>query len=388
MTTAIFLSERFPPDIGGVACSAGRIATALSKLGINIIVVTWSRFLPPGELSPVEVLEGGVTVYRVGMYRHWDMTLPQTLNILDWLLQQQTPAGSVFLWGHYLFPAGFLAVYFAQLNGLVSIVSARGNDIDRLMFPPGDFARLQWTLQHASAITAVSQDMVQKISVLSGQKAKLHKNVVDTDIFCPVSSGPTQEILKQSLGIPLDAIVLGFAGELREKKGQQYLLQALLDVRAVRPACLLIVGELRDRAILQNFLAQHPTAQVVVTGHLDTPQQVAQHYQLCDIYLQPSLWDGAPNALLEAMACGCLCLASDAGGIPDLLMSGQQGYLLPRSQLQNLGTAALDLLSLSAGRQQEIRNAARSHICHHHTLAREYTFLEGLLAEVLPVGRE
>jgi hypothetical protein len=58
-------------------------------------------------------------------------------------LHQQKPYHAVC--GHYL--AGFLAIWFAQIKGIKSIVSARGNDVDRGIFPPGDFAQTQWTLE-------------------------------------------------------------------------------------------------------------------------------------------------------------------------------------------------------------------------------------------------
>ena len=402
MAHLLLLTERFPPDIGGVARSAGRIAIALSQLELpqfdsefgqarsplRVTVLTWSRYLSPGELAPPENWETSqVTVYRLGLYRHWDMTLPQTLNVLDGLFKSPNPP--TLIWGHYLFPAGFMAAYYGKLRGLPSVVSARGNDIDRAMFPPGDFARLQWTLAHASAITAVSQDMVRKINILSGCQAQLHHNVVDTEIFrvaqSKKESAPLKAQLKAQLGIAPQECVLGFSGELREKKGQQFLLQALVQVQAVRPACLLIIGRLRteSQTLLQTFRSQYPAVaeRIIVTDHLATPEQVAEHLQLCDVYLQPSLWEGMPNALLEAMACGCVCIASDAGGIPDVMSTGQQGFILPRSQLHRLGDAVLDVLSLSDAEREQIGANARSHICQHYSLAQEQDFLKHLLSQ-------
>ena len=111
--------------------------------------------------------------------------MPHTLNVLEWL--HQTRAYDA-VWGHYLFPSGFLATWFAALQGLPSTVSARGNDIDREMFPPGDFARLQWTLQHTKVITAVSADMSRKIQILCGRDDVLVlKNAVDVEIFSPLT---------------------------------------------------------------------------------------------------------------------------------------------------------------------------------------------------------
>jgi glycosyltransferase involved in cell wall biosynthesis len=209
---------------------------------VQIDVLVWSRYLQPGEvvISPTE----NGKIYRVGLYRHWDMTMIQTLNVLDWLDSQNTYEA---IWGHYLFPAGFLAVWFAKLKGLPSVVSARGNDIDREIFPPGDFSRLQWSLSNAALITAVSHDLACKIKLLAGREdvIVLH-NAVDTDIFNPRLSLSEKLSLRQSLGISENEIVLGFSRELREKKGQAFLFKALTKVRHYHPCCLLIIGQIRN----------------------------------------------------------------------------------------------------------------------------------------------
>ncbi len=377
----LWLSERFPPDIGGVAQSSERLVRSLTHLGIAVDVVTWSRYLEPGETLPPEASpteNERLRVYRLGLYRHWDMTMPHTLNLLDWLHGQQ-PYDAV--WGHYLFPAGFVAAWFARLNNLHSIVSARGNDIDRGMFPPGDFARLQWTLANASQVTAVSQEMVKKVESLSDRPAVVLPNVVDRDIFKP---GEKDQTLRNALGIAPDEIVLGFSGELREKKGQRFLLQALREVRELRPACLLVIGELRpeSQSLLQRYAVAYPedAARVIVTGHLVSPGLVAQHLRLCDVYLQPSLWEGMPNALLEAIACGCGCIGSDAGGIPEVIEHGITGLVVKRSQLHHLGQAVLEYMALDPRVRAEMCGKARDRIAQHHTLAQERLRLKDLMA--------
>lgn len=348
----LLISERYPPDIGGVARSAGRIAENLSGLGLELEVVTWSRYLQPGEVQRQTLPTAGatLTVHCIGQYRHWDMTLPHTLNLLDWLYDANRIDA---VWGHYAFPPGFVAVWWAERRGLPSLVSVRGNDVDRAMFPPGDFARLHWTLGRATLVAAVSQDMAQKVTCLNPESSvQVLHNGVDTDCFVPPSAGETGKAaaiaLRQSLGIADDEIVLGFSGELREKKGQRFLLQALTRVRQVRPACLLIIGEARPstQPLLQGYRAEFPedSDRLIITGHLPDPQAVACHLHLCDLYLQPSLWEGLPNGLLEAMACDRCCLASDVGGIPEVIDHGKTGFIVPCAQLHHLGDMVLECL--------------------------------------------
>ncbi len=361
----LLIAERFPPDIGGVARSAGRIAAALARLGVSVEVLAWTKTLPPGELvsettQPSPELGGvGVTVHRLGLFGSLDFSLQHSLNVLEWLHEQQRFEA---VWGHYLFPAGFMATLFAELVHIPSTVSVRGNDVDRLMFPPGDFARLLWTLQRSSVRTAVSCDLARKVDVLLGRDSEtlVIGNSVDLRTFAPQ---PADVELRARLGIAPDEAVLGFCGELRQKKGLPHLLRALRTVRANRPACLLVIGDvrIRERAMLSEFSADCPedATRIIITGQVHEPSDVVQHLALCDLLLLPSLWDGLPNALLEAQAAGVPVLASDAGGIPEAITHGETGFLVPRSQLHRLGEAALEVLALSADQRRQIVAAAR-----------------------------
>lgn len=353
------LTERFAPDLGGVARSAARTAEAIAKQGWQVHVVAWTKTLQPGTLE-TEERSDGVIVHRVGLFSNWDYSMQHTTNVLTWL---HDDIGFQAVWGHYLFPAGYMAVLFAKTCGLPCTVSARGNDVDRLLFPPGDFARLLWTVERADIVSSVSEDLAKKIQILSPQTSvEVLANVVDTTVFSPQPDA-TQSELRTERGIQADEVVLGFSGELRHKKGLPFLLAALAEVRESRACCLLVIGVIRprERAHLTTFAAEYPEAadRIIVTGHLEDPTDVARHLRLCDVVLQPSVWDGLPNSILEAMACGKIVIASDAGGIPEVIQHGENGYAIPISQLHNLGTAVLEVLNMDHDRHAAMTTAAR-----------------------------
>jgi glycosyltransferase involved in cell wall biosynthesis len=375
----LFLSERYPPDMGGVAASAGRISRALAGLDVAVDVIAWTRNLQPGVVVRED---GNPTVYRMGRYREWDTTMPHTLNLVDWLVNTQ-PYDAV--WGHYLSPAGFLAAWIGRMKKIPSTVSIRGNDLDRDMFPPGDFARLQWTLQNADHISAVTRDLAAKVAALSGRNDVVClRNAVDHETFAP---RPASNATREKLGIRPDEVVLGFAGELREKKGQQHLLQALRTVQQTRPACLLVIGEVRpsETPRLMQWLGPGTLEanRVLVTGPLATPAEVNEHLQLCDVYLQPSLWDGMPNALLEAMAAGCGAIGSDAGGIPEIIRGGVDGIIVPRWQLHRLGEAVLEWLDAAPDHRARIWQAARDRVIAEFSFDQERRHLQTILASIV-----
>lgn len=375
--TLLLIAERFPPDLGGVARSGFRTAQAIAALGWQVHVLAWTKSLGPGTIETSSDRESdavtpGVTLHRLGLFSNWDFSLQHTMNVLEWL-HQQLEFDAV--WGHYIYPAGYLAVVFGETVGIPSTVSARGNDIDRLMFPPGDFARLMWTLERATSVSCVSADLARKVALLLGKPVpcSLLPNVVDGEAFHPGNGQPDEE-LRDALGILPQESILGFCGELRHKKGLPFLLSALVEVQRERPACLLVIGEVRPReqAHLAIFAGEHPQAaeRILITGHLESQTDVARHYRVCDVVLQPSVWDGLPNAVLEAMACGKLVIASDAGGIPEAIDHGVTGFLIPKHQLHLLGQAILEVLQLTRSQRDALSHAARNHVltCHNHAV--------------------
>src|SRR5579885_3762349 len=108
----LFLSERYPPDLGGVATSAERIARALAALGVTVDVIAWTRSLQAGMVAPEE---GNPATYRMGRFREWDATMLHTQNLVDWLMRER---GYDAIWGHYLAPAGFLACWIGKRRGI------------------------------------------------------------------------------------------------------------------------------------------------------------------------------------------------------------------------------------------------------------------------------
>ncbi|MEM0970081.1 MAG: glycosyltransferase family 4 protein, partial [Verrucomicrobiota bacterium] len=211
-------------------------------------------------------------------------------------------------------------------------------------------------------------------------------NAVDPETFCP---GPPDPALQAKLGITPDGheLVLGFCGELRQKKGFPFLLRALETVHQVRPAKLVVIGEVRPREkiALDEFIADVPDLKehLILAGHQEEPNEVARHLRICDLLLHPSVWDGLPNALLESMACGKLVLASDAGGIPEVIEHGTNGCLLPRAELPRLGEAILELDRLPHSPKTALESAARESIRQGYSPAHEREKLQQVLRDLL-----
>lgn len=377
MTTVklLFVSEQYPPAIGGVATSAGRISRSIVHNGHGVDVFTLARDLSMGVADSRHQLER-LRVHRFGMAKNPDFTLQQSLTFLEWLNDQRKFDA---VWGHYIATAGFLATWLGNRKQVPVILSVRGNDLDKELFPPGDFARLLWCLKKCTLVVAASRDLASKVHTLADREAAVLPNAVDSDLFTP---GERCQDLLTKYAVQPGELVIGFSGELRAKKGLPFLIQAFRELLARQPARLLIIGEVRanDRGEFERMLADEELRkQVIITGHIAEQEEVARHIRLCDVMLFPSLWEGMPNSLLEAMACGVPVVASDAGAIPEVVTDGVTGMLVPRTHLHLLAERVDELLSMPGDSRRGIVAAARRHVCEFHSPAAEQATLHTLL---------
>lgn len=364
------LSDKYPPDAGGLAVSAQRLAQGLAAAGHDVCVLVPDAALLPSQLT--RIVSDNLVVCRFGTSRREDDT---RVDWFEWVVRLHRKTPFDLLHGYYVVGAGFVAVYAARYLGLPVVVSARGNDLERAVFHPGRGGSGIWALQQADVVTAVSYDLARKARALAPTaRVEVIHNGVDAAFFRPTGAGAA---LRQQLGIPPQAPVLGFVGEARQKKGLTVLLLALAQLAQTyqeekRPLpWLLLVGGVRpeEKEVLQVFKAQHPQIKVKSFPYLPASDLLA-YYDLFDLLLLPSLRDGLPNALLEGMACECAILATEVGGIPDVLHHGETGWLIEPGDVAALATAVTYLCDYPDLRAQ-LGRAARQFVLQHVTLAQE-----------------
>jgi len=183
--------------------------------------------------------------------------------------------------------------------------------------------------------------------------------------------------------VPETAIVLTSA-KLTGGKGHDIAIEALDRVR--REGLDLVYVVCGDGALeqeLRAFAAERPF-RTVFTGLLDTREMVAA-LSAADIVVHPSLREIFPNAVGEAMSCGCAVIAADAGGTAELLgTDGSTGVLVPPGEPDALADV-VQLLLLDRSLREEIGTAARRRIEEEFPLGRMIDGYESGLARV--VGR-
>lgn len=364
MMKIAILSEKYPPDPGGLAISTQRLASLLQN-SENLVEV----FAPQESLQPgckYSVQEGGVIVNRFGAQRRQDDTLADWFELF---VNRQVEQSFDLVHGFYLVQAGFMAAYVGNYFQIPSVVSARGNDLDRAVLHPGKAAHVLYALQHGNMITANSHELVRKARALApGKYVEYIPNSVDGNLFFP---GQRDEELIQKLEIG-NRQVIGFSGEARAKKGLSIQLLAFEKVAAQRDVILLMVGGVRsgeDLELINVYQKQNPGLQIKIVPHLPLDQMPA-YYRLMDVFWMPSLRDGMPNALLEAMSCEKAVIATPVGGIVDLLDHSRIGQMIPAGDVPALAEATLKLLEQPESRAA-MGKAAREWVLDNFSTSRE-----------------
>jgi len=362
------LSEKYTPDVGGLAISTERFARLLSSVGHQVRVLCPSPNLSASEKRTL--IHSGVSVTRFGVHKRVDDTL------VDWfelIVEEHKRQPFDILHAYFLTQAGFVATYTGKYLNLPSVVSIRGNDIERAMFEPAKFSHVMYALQNASAVTTNASELMKKAEALIDREVSLIPNGVDTEHFKPIERN---EVLAEMLGLVVrqkkEQRVIGFAGELREKKGLTVLLRSYAQVNKDQPITLLIVGDVRageDKKSFDDLKSSIPNSKIIVTGHVSN-NDLPSYYSLMEVFVHPSLRDGMPNALLEAMACEKPVIATPVGGVLDVVSDCENGRIVAVNDVNSLTTVIQELLSDNILRK-ELGSLARKTILNNFTPQKE-----------------
>jgi len=164
------------------------------------------------------------------------------------------------------------------------------------------------------------------------------------------------------LGIPPGVPTILWVGRLDVVKGIDVLLHALHSVRQRIDVHLLLAGDGPYRATLEPLAAALGLSDRV--HFLGVRDDVLALLHSTDVFAFPSRTEGLPNALLEAMACGCAIVTTDVPGCRDLIVHGHAGLLVPPDNANRLSEALLQLLRDGAVAQRLGANAQREVRAH------------------------
>lgn len=202
---------------------------------------------------------------------------------------------------------------------------------------------LRLTLPLVHRIICVSdsnrRDLIEECSAVAAKTQTVY-NGVDPSAF---SSQPDRQTVRKELGTTQGPVLVTI-GRLADQKGHRYLLQALPRLLETWPQlCCLFVGEGELRDALHHMAIDLGVEQAC--RFVGVRADIADILAAADLFVLPSLSEGFPFVLLEALAMGCPIVASRVNGIPELIEEGKTGFLVPAREPQALALAIQKLLN-------------------------------------------
>ncbi len=268
----------------------------------------------------------------------------------------------------YGFYPNIFSILPARIAGCVTIASVRDTGVFT------DQIRLKEMLQKTACRIAdrviVNSHAVKNWLVSLGV-AESHITIIPNGVVIPSQRSANHDFsIRRHFGIAADVPLVVLISRLNPKKGIEYFLEAARDVRVRFPnARFLIAGDsLFDgtyRPRLERLSEQLGVSdRVIFAGERNDVPAILQEADLCVL---PSLTEGLPNSLLEAMSARLPVVATNVGGIPEIVREGETGFLVPCRDPQALSTAMIKLIE-SPGLARQFGEAGYERVKTHFSL--------------------
>ncbi|WP_061706728.1 glycosyltransferase family 4 protein [Pseudenterobacter timonensis] len=198
----------------------------------------------------------------------------------------------------------------------------------------------------------IKREIVEDFAV-DAKKIHVIYNSIDSSRFVP-ATGAQRAMLRQSLSLPAEGVVLCFVGSGFERKGLAGAIQAI----AGTPAHLIVVGQ--DKAEKRYRELARTLGCDGQIRFLGMQKETLPFYQLSDGLLLPTLYDPFPNVILEAMACGLPIVTSDSCGGAEFIEQGRNGFFCDALDISRLREAVMAIPLLE--KNNDMGMAARDRV--------------------------
>jgi glycosyltransferase involved in cell wall biosynthesis len=259
---------------------------------------------------------------------------------------------------HYLYPDAVAATHIARKLGVPVAVTARGSDVNLLPRFATVRRQIAGCLRRADAVIGVSGALASAMQELGApaERTFVIPNGIDRDRF--QYGDPLQA--RQTLNLFSDETLLLSVGNLNELKGHALIIEAVHRLRQEGTrASLHIFGEGPERGALEALI-QERQLQDHVTVHGNYPnERLGRWYQAASLFVLASSREGWPNVLNEALACGLPVVATNVGGVPEIITDGANGMLATERSIEGVQAAIQRGLHHSWDRGDLAQQAAR-----------------------------
>jgi len=291
-----------------------------------------------------EIEKEGIKVYSLGLGM---MNLPATFAKLLSILKTEKPQ----IVHNYLFHADILGRIASRLARVPIVISSIRNEniggrIRELLLNITDFS--------VDRVTAVSRNVAD--AHLKRGTTRKQVDVIRNGIELGYHSREDADGIRRDRGVGRDTFLILTVANLEPKKGYTFLFDALSSIKKNgHDFKMLVVGFGKEEKKLRDKIMSLGLSDEVEL--LGKRRDITGLLAASDLFVLPSLWEGLPNALLEAMAAELPVVATHVGGIPEVVIDGETGLLVAPRDSDGLARAIERVIGDGALRARLAKNA-------------------------------
>lgn len=266
----------------------------------------------------------------------------------------------------FLFFDNILVRIFGKITGVPVVISGLRNVeperslfrncLDKLSFPLTDLI---------ISNTKKGKLLLVEIFHLNPKKIKvIYNGIVQKD---EKRQHKTKREFMRDIGLLGNEKVIGFIGRLEKQKGVEYLIDAMKILHEQDSLIYaLIIGDGKEKEKLEKY-ARSINSNIIFLGWKNDAYQYLKYF---DLFVLPSLWEGMPNVILEAMKHEVLVIATNIGGNIEIIEDGKTGFLLEPKDSNNLAKKIIEIFSLSDKDKELIIREARNNVLNNFSIER------------------
>jgi N-acetyl-alpha-D-glucosaminyl L-malate synthase BshA len=329
------------PTYGGSGVVATELGMELARRGHQVHFITYAM---PFRLDRFQenVFFHEVEIPSYPLMEHQLYTLALAGKIIDVVKYEQIDILHV----HYAIPhavSGYLAKQIVQQTHPIKMVTTlHGTDITLLGLEPTFLPLIRFALEQSDTITAVSNYLREKTvqSFTPGRDIKVIPNFVDTTVY--QRNNEQRELIRSRIAKEGEFVLL-HTSNFRGVKRVQDTIRVLDEVRKNIPARLVLVGDGPERVDAERLSRELGVSDYVT--FLGKQTALPELLSAADVFLLPSQSESFGLSALEAMSCSVPVVASNVGGIPELITHGENGYVAELGDVSRMARYVVELLT-------------------------------------------
>jgi L-malate glycosyltransferase len=346
------------PSVGGSGVVATELGKLLAERGHEIHFITSSIPFRLGKFYPnIFFHEVEVNHYSVFKYPPYDLALAS--KMAEVAKREKLDLLHV----HYAVPHAVCAVLAKQmLNDNIKIVTTlHGTDITVLGYDPSLSEMIKFGIDKSDVVTAVSHQLKEDTE----QLLKIQKEIIPVHNFVDERvyyRRKNNSELKKTYGIREDEKVIVHISNFRPVKRIQDVIKAFSMIRKAMPSKLLLIGNGPELTVACELVRELNIEEDVL--FLGKQENVGELFSICDLKLLLSEKESFGLVLLEAMACGVPVIGTRIGGIPEVIVDNETGFMVEVGDIESVAEKAVSLLS-DIEKHSRFRENSVQHVREH-----------------------